>query len=97
FSRDWSSDVCSSDLHVAAVIAAVAALLVFLVGLWAEDPHIMKAAIGPGLAAVFMMIQSVLRLEHAGVALFASSALIAALAYRERSEERRVGYECTAC
>lgn len=78
-----SADTHRRVVHVAAVIAAVAALLVFLVGLWAEDPPIMKAAIGPGLAAVFMMIQSVLRLEHAGVALFASSALIAALAYRE--------------
>ena len=58
-----SADTHRRVVHVAAVIAAVAALLVFLVGLWAEDPPIMKAAIGPGLAAVFMMIQSVLRLE----------------------------------
>lgn len=65
------------------VVASVAALVLFAGGLWADEPDVMRTALGPAVAAVFMLVQSLLRLQHAGVAMFASSALIAAAAYQQ--------------
>src|SRR5690606_39906291 len=85
FSRDWSSDVCSSDL-----IPVTDAEATVMEVLWQSSPRSSEdvvAAVAPATGWAEPTIKTLLnRLLNKG----------AISAERERSEERRVGKECGA-
>src|SRR5699024_12223682 len=93
--RDWSSDVCSSDLVTVPVTLALlfAALLHPLVA-WATGKGLGRAT--AAVAAVVLAVLVVL-----GVLAFVVQQSVAggpelAAEFSQRSEERRVGKECSA-
>src|SRR5690606_40110186 len=91
-SRDWSSDVCSSDLIVAA--SCVPASLLTLVGSSLQgDDHVLALGIYLGVANLIGWIMSV-EIERRERALFWSSRQLSEAT--RRSEERRVGKEWRA-
>src|SRR5690606_41080438 len=78
FSRDWSSDVCSSDLTlIIAVSIPTSVLLTFLTVYMLGYSLNMLTLIGLGLGVGMMVDSSIVILESI-----------------YRSEERRVGKEC---
>src|SRR5690606_39686832 len=80
FSRDWSSDVCSSDLAKTHATGAVNAALHAVGG--DERAH----ALGHHHTLFFLIARSGLAVAHGQILQLALAAL--------RSEERRVGKEC---
>jgi signal transduction histidine kinase len=76
-----ASGVHRQVVQVAVVVGTVSAALLFGVGLLADEPRLFTAAAGPAAATLFMLLQTMMRRFHAGVALYASAALIAASAY----------------
>src|SRR5690606_40365236 len=89
FSRDWSSDVCSSDLAYHASETAFAnASPNSQVGRIAAYREAALETVAAGEAAA----DAAAALEEATAALSASEQALADL----RSEERRVGKECTS-
>src|SRR3546814_15328761 len=87
---DWSSDVCSSDLHaVAAVLARC-----MRIGLEAVDQVFLAVQPAPGLgpAEEEALIRRQAVDHRSGLAL--KRELVGAV--RDRSEERRVGKECVS-
>src|SRR5690606_40768825 len=92
FSRDWSSDVCSSDLFLSAPVTAFAtfelAFATILAGAWGTqliDGRITVPALFPTFIAFLVIVAFV-----AFVPLLPFTPHL----YRARSEERRVGKEC---
>src|SRR5207249_8451334 len=83
--RDWSSDVCSSDLSPALVSQSIVGL-----------PHLTSAAIPFGLAIGWVLTETDrCRGVVAGLLLDTLVfATITFIAFNGRSEERRVGKEC---
>src|SRR5690606_40861223 len=86
FSRDWSSDVCSSDLGERAVIEGVGATGCDLPEGFGQGGIAQERADGKG-AAIGVVIEGAGRgiLPQGGIAI---QQLV------QRSEERRVGKEC---
>src|SRR5690606_40228262 len=84
FSRDWSSDVCSSDLWFNAHPAQV------IMG------DLGSLALGATLALVALMTGQWLLLPVIGLVFVAEAASVVIQRYyfKWRSEERRVGKEC---
>src|SRR5690606_39634725 len=96
FSRDWSSDVCSSDLVGTLVVFVLATGL--LSGLF---PALSLARYDPAVVIKGNMhAGAARRLARAGVTVvqfgFSTALVLLAVAITLRSEERRVGKECRA-
>src|SRR5207302_4871874 len=85
FSRDWSSDVCSSDLASAAAALIVIAILIWLVSKGGKEV-VQSPAVGTAQVAA---AQAALRQAPSD-----SADLVVTLKKGDRSEERRVGKEC---
>src|SRR5690606_40838484 len=86
FSRDWSSDVCSSDLLPELDEGLQPGPVKRLAPAHQESPHALLGRVGPGVLELLLEYVgseqvAVLRQEHREVPAFA------------RSEERRVGNE----
>src|SRR5699024_11289697 len=82
--RDWSSDVCSSDLHISAQSFNV----------WI---HVTRACTsGSCKQAVVHSSQALMHLRHASIHLSIAVGDVdnTPIRYSPRSEERRVGKEC---
>src|SRR5690606_40764422 len=91
FSRDWSSDVCSSDLAERDVAVAIAQGWDF--GATTVSASVALAA----TAGVRVFATGGIGGVHRGVELTGDvSADLDAIAHHPRSEERRVGKECRA-
>src|SRR5690606_39389077 len=86
FSRDWSSDVCSSDL-----IGVIPRLVNQSTHMQAASPAIESSRI---FALLGVGLDSLEVLAYVIMAIAALSILISL--YNARSEERRVGKECRA-
>src|SRR5207249_8113308 len=84
--RDWSSDVCSSDLFVRAGHFTVHSSAT--PGTWMDAVLVLMFAFGGFEGALIPMSEAHNPRRDAPFALFA------ALAMTTRSEERRVGKEC---
>src|SRR5690606_39393502 len=85
FSRDWSSDVCSSDLtfRLAPAVAMATAVLSFMV-----------IPVSPTLGVADMSIGLLFFMAMAGIAVYAVLFGGWSSNNKYRSEERRVGKEC---
>src|SRR5206468_12623445 len=85
--RDWSSDVCSSDLDLAWLVVVPTALLV-------RNPPVSPAAAGTAATAAngpdLTVAQALRTPQFAAIAL----TYFACCATHARSEERRVGKGC---
>src|SRR5207249_7257770 len=92
--RDWSSDVCSSDLHVVADAVLARTGEAELRQESREDPVRMPLAVHEH--AVVVEDDEIEALGHQLPSEEDASTLASALliTYPERSEERRVGKEC---
>src|SRR5690606_39588641 len=86
FSRDWSSDVCSSDLQVMATGYLAGGLLMRLA--WSGGRR-WRLALGAGLALAAGNLAG-----HPQTSMFLHYALGLGMLAVTRSEERRVGREC---
>src|SRR5207245_6888912 len=80
--RDWSSDVCSSDLYAVWLLARRLRD--------AEDPLALIAEVRPRLGATLIIMLASTRSEEAYVREPQRVGVV------DRSEERRVGKECRA-
>src|SRR3546814_11110531 len=82
---DWSSDVCSSDLH-----EAVIAQEIVRAGLWGGFGT--GNSVSSGIVAHYILAYGTEAQRHRWLPRMATGALIGAVAMTEpRSEERRVG------
>src|SRR3546814_13867435 len=83
---DWSSDVCSSDLHleIAAFGEAIFVVWVVVVGQMADHAHLQADPV----LEEFQRDRCMDRLVE--------DRLVFAVPERQRSEERRVGQECVS-
>src|SRR5690606_40699328 len=92
FSRDWSSDVCSSDLWGAILIGFNALLWIFLPFYLRKGfytvPEFLHHRFGTSARTVYsiLILLTYILVEIGGVLYLGALAL--------RSEERRVGKEC---
>src|SRR5207302_6579543 len=86
FSRDWSSDVCSSDLEIEVGELVVTHALRVRSHAGAQG-YVVLGKEEPLLGRVFIQL---LRLHHAGQGSRGNGRALVAF----RSEERRVGKEC---
>src|SRR5690606_40539192 len=83
FSRDWSSDVCSSDLAVVVPVCLIGAFVaMYLLGFSLNNLSLMALIVAIALLAddAIIVVENISRHIDAGM----------------RSEERRVGKECRA-
>src|SRR5690606_40475127 len=86
FSRDWSSDVCSSDLFSqVAIIAILAFGMTFVLMLGEIDLSVGSTLALCGIVLGLMLSQGV------------NEWVAVAATLLTRSEERRVGKECRSC
>src|SRR5690606_40931162 len=83
FSRDWSSDVCSSDLAMAAVVFVV--MVPFASGFLRDYAVLLASLTSYGVSATVCVLMSFRNQDRFDFSLIAK---------RVRSEERRVGKEC---
>src|SRR5207245_6300196 len=83
--RDWSSDVCSSDLPILFVFASL-----FAITTWLERKGLgrMQNRLGPNRVGPFGWFQPIAD----AIKMLTKEDIIP----RSRSEERRVGKECSA-
>src|SRR5206468_10179204 len=90
--RDWSSDVCSSDLARWPLIAFLLIhATVFLIGAFEAALHLFPTTGQVGLGVVFGMVHFEELIFVMGSAI---SMVVIVRERSERSEERRVGKEC---
>src|SRR5690606_40825424 len=82
FSRDWSSDVCSSDLDPSEALRAIA------------EHHVTKAMFVPAMLAIMLQAPDADKFDcaHLEDVIYGAAPMPSALL---RSEERRVGDDCT--
>src|SRR5699024_11460275 len=90
--RDWSSDVCSSDLPML-VASAYSATVLFAGG--------MSSSVGLTIATKDHFLEGVMGVIPTSETIFHPSTFIIyfslVISMAIRSEERRVGNECSAC
>src|SRR5690625_7627884 len=84
--RDWSSDVCSSDLHRDPLTLPAGELLEALVGLVLQLDQAQELVVRPGVG-----IEAAVEREQFA---HGQGTMEVALLQLHRSEERRVGKEC---
>src|SRR5690606_39954097 len=84
FSRDWSSDVCSSDLFLKKILKY--AVILFLI--------ISIASIVVNLERFFGGTFKIIRIGNMSLIMIGAAFYLYELLQSPRSEERRVGKEC---
>src|SRR5690606_40686577 len=94
FSRDWSSDVCSSDLYAGNVASTISHYYTTLIGRPVDI--IFLHMLGFYIFAIVLGMRPLVGMIGAVAMAFASYEIIVIQAGHnaKRSEERRVGKEC---